>query len=116
VDISSAAVSRAGFSYLIPADVSPVFFAPEIFLVYYPAPSCDGSALGSETIRPPSPLVQDEWTRVEAPVNIPMAAVSVSFELFFGGSGSSNNRAFVDNALFGDPPLFRDRFEATPMP
>jgi hypothetical protein len=116
VDISAAAVSRAGYSYLIPADVSPVFFAPRLFIRYYDQPLCDGDLVDSDDVNPPTPFVQGEWTRFETPVAIQPGVVSASFAVYFAASGSSNNRAFVDNALFGDPPLFTDRFEATSLP
>lgn len=112
VDVSVAPISHVGFSYLIPDDVSPVSFAPGIFLLYYAQPLCAGSSLDSDDFLPPSPYVQGNWTRVEVPINLAPGTLSVSYGLYFSASGSSNNRAFVDNALLGDPPLFSDRFEA----
>jgi hypothetical protein len=116
VEISTELVSGAGFSYLIPVDVAPLLFAPEIVLRYYEQPLCAGSSVGSETIGPPTPVVQGTWTRVEAPITPAAGAASLSFGLYFAGSGSSNNRAFVDNALLGNPPVFRDRFEQASPP
>ena len=114
VNVGMAAVSRAEFSYLIPGDVSPVAFAPRFFIRYYDQPLCAGGPVDSDDVGLPTPFVQGEWTRFEIPVALHAVVESVAYGVYFFGSGSSNNRVFVDNALLGDPPLFQDRFEAAP--
>jgi len=116
VNVGMAAVSRAEFSYLIPGDVSPVAFAPRFFIRYYDQPLCAGGPVDSDDVGLPTPFVQGEWTRFEIPVALHAVVESVAYGVYFFGSGSSNNRVFVDNALLGDPPLFQDRFEAPTIP
>ena len=89
-------------------------FAPRFFIRYYDQPLCAGNRVDTDDVGPPMPFVQGEWTRFEIPVALHTPVESVSYGVYFFGSGSSNNRALVDNALLGDPPLFKDRFEAAP--